>query len=423
MDGKTRARAAELIRSKGADPSITYADIALQTGYSERHLKRMARDLREGRDPSRPHGNSGRRPANAATDAEVAFLRGLKEPYPDVTIAHFRDIYLEDVLGNPAMAGEVARLGLVERSASWFRSLFEREGWSSPAQRPPLRPGRHDPHPVRAPAPVRGMLAQVDATEGDWLRGGEAWAMHLAVDDATTSVLGGWFMPEECTRGYARMMMRVVERHGAPASIYADKAAVFRSVKAGGPTQFALMMADLGVHVIFANSPQAKGRVERYNRTVQLRLATDAARFGVGGYDELNGWFNDFYAPYLNSKFSFEPRLPGSAFAPSPGPEALSRVFRARERRRATGGLISLRGTAYALVDGDGAVADPGPGAWVGVYTDMGTGEVYAEFGGARYALAPVGERRRHGPMAAGDAKALQSLLDEMGRRRGPGAG
>jgi hypothetical protein len=82
--------------------------------------------------------------------------------------------------------------------------------------------------------------------------------MHHAVDDATTGVLGGWFMERECMRGYARMMREVVTRHGIPRSMYSDRDSVFRAVKDGSPTQLALMMRDLGVRMVFASSPQAK---------------------------------------------------------------------------------------------------------------------------------------------------------------------
>ena len=104
-------------------------------------------------------------------------------------------------------------------------------------------------------------MCQVDATPYDWLTNQQVWNMHLAVDDATTDVLGGWFMEQECMRGYARMMVQVVTRHGVPASMYSDKDAVFRAVKDGSPTQFAHMMHDLNVRMIFANSAEAKGRV------------------------------------------------------------------------------------------------------------------------------------------------------------------
>jgi hypothetical protein len=417
MDEKARRRALELLGEKAAGGGRTYGDIARETGYSERQLMRLARRLAvRGEEGAAAHGNSGRRPANAAGPGEVEYLRRLKEPYPSVTIAHFRDIFFEDVLENPARAGDVAEYGLVPRGASWFRDLFRAEGWESPAQRRPSREPSGRPHPLRPPLPRRGTMLQVDATPLDWLGTGEAWAMHLAVDDATTEVAGGWFMPAECTRGYARAMLQVVRRHGVPRSIYSDRDAVFRSARDGSPTQFAAMMSDLGVRMIFANSPQAKGRVERYNRTAQLRLPTDAVRFGVRGYDELNAWFNDFYAPYLNAKFSYAPRDPESDFSPCPPEDRLPLVFRTRERRVSRGAAISYGTVLYLMVDGDGVVVDPGDGREVSVYVDAVTEEVYAEAAGRRLALVPVGTREGRGPAGAQDRRDLQRVLGEMTR-------
>jgi len=415
MDRRTKEKAVSLLRQKAADPSITYADVALETGYSERQLMRLAKRLAEGGEGAAlAHGNSGRRAANAATDDEVRYMRGLKGPYPSITIAHFRDIYIEDVLQNPAKAGDVERYGLVPRSASWFRLLFEREGWESPAARRPRRGGDGRPHPMRPPLPRAGMMVQVDGTPYDWFGSGEAWCMHLGVDDATTSVLGGWFMPVECMRGYSRMMHQVVTRHGVPQSMYSDKDSVLRSVKSGGPTQFSAMMADLGIRMIYANSPQAKGRVERYNRTAQLRLSNDLVRFGVSGYDAINAWFNDFYAPYLNSKFSYRPRDPASAFSPLPEGLDLARVFRTRDTRVAKSGVISWGASLYMVVDSDGVILESESPTTVNVHVDAITEELYAELRGRRYALVEFASRDRRGPAGAYDQRDLQRILKGM---------
>lgn len=422
MDEGTRRRAVELLLRKEGDPGITYAGIALATGYSERHLKRLARAVRErGAEAVVAHGNAGRRPANAATEDESRFLRELKRPYPDVTIAHFRDIFIEDVIENPERAGDVERYGLVARGASWFRDLFAREGWSSPASRGPRGDARH--HPSRRPLPRAGMMAQVDGSVHDWFGAGEPWCMHLAVDDATSGVLGGWFMETECTLGYARMMREVVARHGVPASLYSDRDTVFRATKDGSPTQFSRMMSDLGVRMLFALSPQAKGRVERYNATVQSRLPTDLVRFGVGGYGELNRWFNDFYAPYLNRKFSYAPLDPRSEFAPLPEGVDLGEVFRTRETRLSRGCAISYRSVMYAMCDSDGVLLEVPDGTSLDVHVDVVSEEMYVERGGRRYACVPLARRERPGMIGAADRRELQRLLGEMRAGRAPGKG
>jgi AraC-like DNA-binding protein len=416
MDKATKERALRLLAEKKSNAQITYSDIETETGYSRRQLMRLSKRLEtESESEVLAHGNSGSRAHNAASDEELRVIRELKSPYPNVTIAHFRDIYIEDVIENPARAGDVERYGLVPRSASWFRRLFEREGWRSPAQRGPRRDGDGRQHPKRLPLPRAGMMAQVDGTPHDWFGGGRPWCMHLAVDDATTGVLAGWFMERECMRGYARMMREAVTRHGIPRSMYSDKDSVFRAVKDGSPTQFALMMRDLGIRMIFANSPQAKGRVERHNSTAQMRLPTDIVRFGIRDYDEPNAWFNEFYAPYLNMKFSYAPLDPTSDFVPLPGGLDLSEVFRTRETRLARGCSISYGGAIYMMADADGVVLEVPDDTKLDVHVDAITEEMYVERSGKRWPCVEVAKRERQGTFfGIQDRRELQRHLSEM---------
>lgn len=418
MDKKLKEKAVEMLISKKGDPRITYAEVELATGYSRRQLMRMSKRIdEEGAKAVLEHGNAGRKPATAATEDEVAYIRRLKEPYPSITMAQLRDIFIEDVILNPARADDVERYGLVARSKSWFRDLYRREGWTSPAQRPCRADGGRETHPVREPMPRRGMLVQVDGTPYDWFGDGDARVLHLAVDDATTEVLAGAFMPTECVRGYARMAERMVASHGVPEAVYSDKHSVFVSAKGASATQFSMMMSDLGVRQVLAGSPQAKGRVERYNLTEQLGLVNDIVRFGIGGYDELDAWFNDFYAAYLNSKFSFPPSDPSSAFREPPEGYDPGRVFRIRLTRIARGGMISCEMGLYLMVDSDGVIYDPGEGVRVNVYMDVWTDGLYVERYGKRYTCVLAAVRRHKKPELVDSQKELQELLDKMGRR------
>ena len=417
MDKKTKAKAIELLVAKKSDPSLTYADIERKTGYSRRQLIRISKQIDErGAEGAAEHGNTGRKPAITATEDEVRYLREFKKPYKSITIAQFRDIFIEDVIDNPDKRDDVERYGLVARSRSWFRELFRREGWRSPAQKPERAHGGRVPHPLRDPMPRRGMLVQVDGTPYDWLGNGDARVLHLAVDDATTEVLSGCFMPLECMRGYARMTERMVRRSGVPEAIYSDKFSVFRSVKAGTETQLAMMLSDLGVRMVFANSPQAKGRVERYNLTEQLRLVNDIIRFGIDDYDQLDSWFNEFYVEYLNRKFSFPPAEEGSEFRRLPAGFDYSSVFRIRLTRVSRGGMISYEMGLYWMVDANGELYDPGEGVKVNLFIDVWTDEMYVERYSKRYACVLCGARKHKKAELVDNQKELQNLLKKMRR-------
>jgi len=182
MDKKTKTKAIELLVAKKGDPSLTYADIERETGYSRRQLIRISKQIDErGAEGAAEHGNRGRKPATTATEDEVRCLREFKKPYKSITIAQFRDIFIEDVIENPDKRDDVERYGLVARSKSWFRELFRREGWKSPAQKPERAHGGRVAHPVRDPMPRRGMLVRVDGTPYDWFGDGDARRLRLLV--------------------------------------------------------------------------------------------------------------------------------------------------------------------------------------------------------------------------------------------------
>lgn len=391
MDRVTKEKALWLLGQKADGAGITYSEIALETGYSKQQLIRLSHSLEEsGEAAALAHGNSVLRPHNTARPEEIAYLRKLKEPYPNVTIAHFKDIYIEDVLENPEKANDVGRYGLCMRGPTWFRELFAKEGWRSPAFTGKRGDADATQHPMREPLPRMGMMAQVDATPYDWLSTGESWCR------ASRSGRCDDVRPRRMVHGdrmHARMMIETVSRRGILRSMYSDKDSVFRTVKDGSPTQFAFMMRDLGIRMIFAGSPQAKGRVERYNSTAQMRLPTDAARFGIDSYDKLNSWFNDFYAPYLNAKFSYPPRDPVSDFIPLPEGTDLSRIFRTRETRVSHGCTISYGGARYMMADADGVVLEVPDGTVLDVHVDAVTEEMYVERSGRRWGCRPISPR------------------------------
>ena len=126
-------------------------------------------------------------------------------------------------------------------------------------------------YPIREPSPRRGILIMIDGTPHDWFQNGRKSSLHLAIDDATGEALCGWFMPTECLEGYVRLLEILVTKYGIPENIYCDKHTILISPIDGNLTNFGHMCEDLGINIIAANTPQAKGKVEKWNNTIQNR--------------------------------------------------------------------------------------------------------------------------------------------------------
>ena len=278
----------------------TYEEISNLPHLSKSSLIRIMKAILEKKDTVSIllHSNASKKSHKAASDQEINFLRNLKLQYPVITIAQFRDIFIEDFYMNPNKQDIVVSLGLHLHSLSWFRSLFISEGWSSPHMRPALKTS-HSIYLMRIPSAKSGFLVQIDGTPFDWFANGEMWTLHLAVDDATSDVLSGSFIPTERQLGYCHMMKYLFKEYGTSTTLYSDCHTIFHNMNEE-LSQFVQMMNDLGIRMIFAGSPQAKGRIERYNGTCQSRLPNDIKCFGIKDYNELNLWFNTTYRKYLN---------------------------------------------------------------------------------------------------------------------------
>lgn len=343
-------------KRRGID-SPSYNRLSKITGYSSRHLKRLIKRIEEeGIDEILEHKNRGSIPSNKASNTELKYLCRFKTQYPIITIAQFKDIYEEDIVLNKKKINVVKRNKLKVRSYSFYESLFKKEGWKSPVKHKAIKDGDRSIHPLREPCECYGHMVQIDGTPFDWLGIGENWTLHLAVDDATSSVLAGWFTKNECLYGYCQMMRLMMEKHGIPISLYSDRHTIFKGLD-GNLTSFGVLMKELDIEMIFAGSPEAKGRIERYNGTCQRRLVNDIKRFKIKSYDELNVWFNDFYIKYLNSKFSYQARSPINEFVEIDNDFDYSNFFSLRFKRIiGNNSTFSLNNFNYAPINDKGEI-------------------------------------------------------------------
>lgn len=194
-------------------------------------------------------------------------------------------------------------------------------------------------HPLRHRRPKKGELIQVDGSEHDWFEGrGPRCTLLVFIDDATSETMLLKFVKSENLFDYFDATREYVETHGRPEAFYSDKHAVFRVNREGalsgsGMTQFGRAMNELGIELICANSPQAKGRVERRNRDFQNRLVKAMRLAKINDIEAANAFFPSFLKRF-NQQFAKAPQNPINAHRPILATHDLNRIFSVKETRR-----------------------------------------------------------------------------------------
>ena len=169
--------------------------------------------------------------------------------------------------------------------------------------------------------------------------GGQAppFTLLIAVDDATGTVIDALFCEQEDAHSYFLLIQGLVQQVGIPVALYTDRHGVFRHTPGSGlpgmPTQFSRAMDELGIQMIFALSPQAKGRVERTGGTFQDRLVTELRLAGASGLGEANSVLEQFL-PRFNRRFRVPSQHPEPAFRPLDPELCLEQVLCFKHRRK-----------------------------------------------------------------------------------------
>lgn len=210
-------------------------------------------------------------------------------------------------------------------------------------------------HQLRERRGLEGELIQIDGSPHDWFEGrGPKCSLLLAIDDATGKIMAGFFAPTETLWGYYELMRLYIEKHGRPRAIYSDKHGVFKvnrpeALSGDGLTQFGRAMRELGIEVIFAHSPQAKGRIERGNRTLQDRLVKELRLNKISTIEEANPFLPTYIADY-NRRFAVVPKDPNNAHRPLLPEQNLDLIFTIREFRQLSKNLtFQYKNTIYQI--------------------------------------------------------------------------
>jgi hypothetical protein len=166
------------------------------------------------------------------------------------------------------------------------------------------------PHPLRMPRANYGALVQIDGSPHHWFGPEQSpCTLIVFVDDATSRLQALQFFPAEKTHAYFEMMQRYISKYGMPQALYSDQHSIFKinrknMLDEGRLTQFGRATEALGIELIHAHSPQAKGRVERKNRVLQDRLVKELRLDKIESMEMANGAFLDQFIEAHNKKFS-----------------------------------------------------------------------------------------------------------------------
>src|SRR5215470_1964257 len=209
--------------------------------------------------------------------------------------------------------------------------------------RPAHRRRRAPKHRSRRPrVPALGQLVQLDASPFDWFEArGPRATLHGAIDDASSRPLALFFQPHETLHGYVAVLDQTCRRFGVPVTLYGDRLNVFvrndrhwsldeQLAGERAPTHFGRILADLGIGFIAAQSPQAKGRIERLWGTLQVRLVSALRLRRINTLEAANAFLPEFLDDF-GRRFSQPPASPTPAWRPAP--RQLDRLLSCRYAR------------------------------------------------------------------------------------------
>jgi len=306
---------------------LTQKEAAGMLKLSVRQIKRLYRAYKARGAKGLISARRGK-PSNHQLKAEVAqqALDLIKEKYKDFgpTLAHEKLV-------------EVHGLKLSDESVR--RLMIEEKIWK------PKRAKKPSEHQMRERRACFGELVQIDGSDHAWFEDrGPKCTLLVYIDDATGQLLELWFVPDETFFAYCEASRHYFERYGKPVAFYSDKHGIFRVNQprplglSSGLTQFGRAMQELDIQIICANSPQAKGRIERANQTLQDRLVKELRLRSIADMEAGNAYLPEFREDF-NRRFAVIPRSSHNAHRPLLKTENLELILTHLETRTLSNNL------------------------------------------------------------------------------------
>lgn len=296
---------------------------------SRRQVFRLKRRLKEKGIEGLIHANRGRASPRRTKDSLRDTIDYLyQEKYTGFNISHFTEMLQERE--EIFMSRETVRGILLEKGSYEKKKKYPKH------------------RSFREPMPKEGMMIQFDTSDHDWLQArGPKMKLIGGIDDASKDVPHAQFALKDSLEANMAVLKTIIEKKGIPLSLYVDRDSKFITTRHGGlhvnikrdqqKTQMQRAWDELGINVIYAESPQAKGRIERLWGTFQDRLISELRLEGVCTLEEANRYLHTVFLPRHNKKFIRKPRVEEKAYRPIPQGMDLSQILCIKDRRQVQG--------------------------------------------------------------------------------------
>ena len=299
---------------------ITWWQAAEILGMTERSLRRWRRRYEQyGYDGLFDRRRGGPSPRRVPVETVQEVLGLYQDRYGDFNVRHFHEKLREE-----------HGIGL---SYTWVKMALQGAGLVAQGR----KRGVHRKRRKRRPLP--GMLLHLDGSRHRWFQDDRWYDLIEVLDDATSETYYAQLVEAESTRTVMAALREVIERKGRFCALYSDRAShFFQTPRAGGPvdrrrlTQVGRALKELGIGMIPAYSPQARGRSERRFGTWQGRLPQELRLAGITAVEEANRFLRQRYIPEMNRKFGVAAEQPGHAFVSLHGQD-LDRIFSVQTER------------------------------------------------------------------------------------------
>lgn len=313
---------------------LTIKEFSILNNKSYRQSQRIIKKVRNLGAKGVKHGNIGKVPHNKTPiDIEIDIHALLKGKFNDFNLTHFKEMI---------QVHEGINLG---------KNVIHRIAKKNNLIKRPKRKLTKKSYKPRPRMPQEGMLIQFDGSEHEWF-GSFKSDLIGGIDDATGKVVGIEFFIGETSINCMKVMKDIIETHGIPHAFYLDKAGAFgKDDRDQTTTQIGRALSDLGSDIILANSPQAKGKIERLWDTLQDRLIAELKFYNIKTIPQANKFLKDDFIPRFNENFSYKAREKKKAYLKVT--QDLESVFCIKEKRKiSNGNVFSWNGTNY-IIDED----------------------------------------------------------------------